>query len=52
MEEYNYWLEKKMAYERNLQLGIGDVKTIRFLIEKINIKLNKLKEEEWVIISK
>lgn len=49
-EEYNFWLEKKIAYERSLKMGIGDIKTIKFFIEKINNKLNKLKENEWIII--
>lgn len=49
-KEYNFWLEKKYAYERNLRMGIGDTKTIQFLIEKINIKLNKLLENEWVLL--
>lgn len=57
LEEYNYWLDKKYSYERNLHWGVGDSKSINFLINKINIKLNKLKEyiylineDDWVII--
>jgi hypothetical protein len=42
MSNYDYWMNKKIAYEHNLRNGIGDTVTIKFLLDKINKKLEKI----------
>ena len=40
VEEYNYWLETKSAYEDNLKNNIGHLESIKVLISKIDKKLS------------
>ena len=40
VEEYNYWLETKSAYENNLKNNIGHLESIKILISKIDDKLS------------
>ena len=42
MSDYDFWMKKKIAYEHNLRNGIGDTVTIKFLLDKINKKLEKI----------
>ena len=39
-EDYNYWLERKEAYRKNLKSGIGHKPSIEALLEKIDKKLS------------
>ena len=41
VEEYNYWLKTKAAYELNLKHNRGHKPSIEALIEKIDRKLSK-----------
>ena len=40
VEEYNYWLKTKSAYEHNLKNNIGHLESIKVLISKIDDKLS------------
>ena len=39
-EDYNFWLERKEAYRRNLKNGVGHKPSIEALLEKIDKKLS------------
>ncbi len=40
--EYNYWIERKKAYENSLSRNIGHTPSIQILLEKINKKLDTI----------
>lgn len=40
LEDYNFWLERKEAYRKNLKSGIGHKPSIEALLEKIDRKLS------------
>ena len=48
VEEYNYWLETKSAYENNLKNNIGHLESIKVLISKIDKKLSSAVVRFWV----
>lgn len=45
MSEYEYWLDKKNAYENNLKNGIGNKETLKYFIYKINKKLERISKK-------
>ena len=45
IDTFQYYLEKKEAYERNLKNGIGHKKSIELILHKINIKLIELNKD-------
>jgi hypothetical protein len=40
-DEYNYWLQTRSSYERNLKNNIGHAESIRAIIDKIDKKIKK-----------
>ena len=41
-DEYNYWMERKTAYQNNLDNNVGCSRSIKALLVKINQKLDSL----------
>ena len=42
MDEYNYWMERKIAYQNNLNNNLGCSKSIKALLVKIDEKLDSI----------